>query len=249
MKFRPLITKGIVRRALTFLICFFGASGAANAVGPTEYEWLAWPDFCKAGFVGSSWSPAVSSFKGKMSDAQATNLRSIQETTVGIPGVHHFCMGMTYTNRAKTMGRNQNVRETLGNAINELEYSFSRMTPAAPRYSLVTAYYGTALYRLGKRRESMDMWNKGIEAKPASRESYLAMAEALLAEKKAKEALEVLLRYENAKDSDAPDAEAFLAHTYIELGMYEKAREHADKAYQFGYPLPGLRNKLARIGK
>ena len=121
------------------------------------------------------------------------------------------------------------------------------MSPAAPRYSLVTAYYGTALYRSGKRQQAMDMWNKGIEAKPASRESYLAMAEALLAEKKAKEALEVLLRYEAAKESEAADAEAFLGYTYMELGMYDKAREHTDKAYQLGYPLPGLRNKLQRL--
>jgi hypothetical protein len=57
----------------------------------------------------------------------------------------------------------------------------------------------------------------------------------------------VLLRYEDAKEDDAADAEAFLSHTYMELGMFDKAREHADKAYQLGYPLPGLRNKIERL--
>lgn len=93
------------------------------------------------------------------------------------------------------------------------------------------------------------MWNRGINAKPASRESYFTMAEALLAEKKAKEALEVLLRYEKAKESDAPDAEAFLAHTYIQLGEYDKARGHSDNAYRLGYTLSGLRNKVERMRK
>ena len=73
------------------------------------------------------------------------------------------------------------------------------------------------------------------------------MAEALLWEKKAQEALDVLLRYDQAKETDAADAEAFISHAYIELGLFDKAREHADKAYQLGYPLPGLRNKLERL--
>ena len=49
------------------------------------------------------------------------------------------------------------------------------------------------------------------------------------------------------KTDEAPDAEAFLSYTYIELGMYDKAREHADNAYRLGYPLPGLRNKIDRL--
>lgn len=227
------------------LVVLFFSSGLANAaVGPTENEWNGWPNYCKVAFLGSTLSQG-SPFRGSMSAEQIRSGQS--QIGIGIPGLAHFCMGMVYTNRAKTMSRSHDLAGTLGAAINELDYSFSRMSPAAPRYSLVTAYYGTALYRSGKRQQAMDMWNKGIEAQPAGRESYLAMAEALLSEKKAKDALEVLLRYEMAKESDAPDAEAFLSYTYMELRMFDKAREHADKAYQLGYPLPGLRNKLERL--
>jgi len=34
----------------------------------------------------------------------------------------------------------------------------------------------------------------------------------------------------------------------VDLGRYEQALEHARQAYAFGYPLPGLRNRLARQG-
>jgi Flp pilus assembly protein TadD len=34
---------------------------------------------------------------------------------------------------------------------------------------------------------------------------------------------------------------------YFEVGDYEKASEQADRAYALGYPLPGLKNKLAAV--
>ncbi len=36
---------------------------------------------------------------------------------------------------------------------------------------------------------------------------------------------------------------------YFEMKEYTLAKKHAKKAYQLGYPLPGLRKKLARIGQ
>jgi tetratricopeptide (TPR) repeat protein len=34
----------------------------------------------------------------------------------------------------------------------------------------------------------------------------------------------------------------------IDMKDYAKAREHAERAYELGYPMPGLRNKLQRLG-
>jgi tetratricopeptide (TPR) repeat protein len=36
---------------------------------------------------------------------------------------------------------------------------------------------------------------------------------------------------------------------YFDLKDYEKSLAYAQKAYQMGYPLPGLRDKLKKIGK
>ena len=46
---------------------------------------------------------------------------------------------------------------------------------------------------------------------------------------------------------DAPEAHYNLGLLYVELGNYQLAREHADKAYELNYPLTGLRDKLARL--
>ena len=40
-----------------------------------------------------------------------------------------------------------------------------------------------------------------------------------------------------------------LGLVFFDLQEYEKARQHAQKAYGLGYDLPGLRKKLERVGK
>ncbi len=57
-------------------------------------------------------------------------------------------------------------------------------------------------------------------------------------------------KYKKALELRPRDAEALynLGLAYLALGRYEAAREAAIEAYALGYPLPGLRNKLQRLG-
>jgi tetratricopeptide (TPR) repeat protein len=51
-----------------------------------------------------------------------------------------------------------------------------------------------------------------------------------------------------ALDPEASDAHYNLGLVYLEMNQYDKAREHATAAYAAGYPLTGLRNRLAKAG-
>lgn len=51
-----------------------------------------------------------------------------------------------------------------------------------------------------------------------------------------------------ALDPDASDAHYNLGLVYLEMNQYDKAREHAKAAYAAGYPLTGLKNRLAKAG-
>jgi len=51
-----------------------------------------------------------------------------------------------------------------------------------------------------------------------------------------------------ASDPDSPDVNYNAGLLYFELEEYEMARKHAEKAYDSGYPLPALRNKLIAAG-
>lgn len=231
---------------LLYLLLFI--SSAVSARDITEAEWAAWPDFCKAGWLNGS-GGARSVFQGRMSPGEVSQILRRAPQSVGIAGLWHFCLAMAETNRAKVKPYNSATARSLQDALNDFSYSFGRTPITAPGYSMLTAHYGTALYISGRKDEAVSMWEKGMQAQPSSRESYLAMAEMLLKERKNIDALKILLRYEENKAYDSPDVEYFLGHIYFELKRYEKAREHADKAYKLGYPFPGLRRKLERIGK
>ncbi|MFP4560547.1 MAG: tetratricopeptide repeat protein [Thiohalorhabdus sp.] len=60
------------------------------------------------------------------------------------------------------------------------------------------------------------------------------------ATEKYREALEI--------QEEFPEAWYNLGLAYLDMEEYEKAREAARRAYQAGYPLPGLREKLAEAG-
>lgn len=57
-------------------------------------------------------------------------------------------------------------------------------------------------------------------------------------------------KYREALDiqEEFPEAWYNLGLAYLDLEKYEKAREAARRAYEEGYPLPGLREKLAEAG-
>jgi len=50
-------------------------------------------------------------------------------------------------------------------------------------------------------------------------------------------------------DPDLTEAHYNLGLLYIDMGRFAEAKQQAQKAYALGYPMPGLRNKLARLGK
>lgn len=48
---------------------------------------------------------------------------------------------------------------------------------------------------------------------------------------------------------DSANVHYNLGLAYVELREFDKAVEHAHRAYSLGFELPGLRNKLERAGK
>jgi tetratricopeptide (TPR) repeat protein len=62
---------------------------------------------------------------------------------------------------------------------------------------------------------------------------------------------QAIAKLEEARDSgtDSPNVYYNLGLAYMDAGHYDKALASAHKAYQMGFPLPGLRDKLKRAGK
>lgn len=62
---------------------------------------------------------------------------------------------------------------------------------------------------------------------------------------------EAVAQYEKAIEQglESADLEYNIGLAYFDLEQYDKAAEHARKAYSLSHPLPGLRKKLKRVGK
>ena len=62
---------------------------------------------------------------------------------------------------------------------------------------------------------------------------------------------DALLLYDSALKREPHNAEVYynLGLLYVDLDDFEQARASAEKAYGLGYPLPGLRRKLERLGE
>ena len=84
-------------------------------------------------------------------------------------------------------------------------------------------------------------------AQPQNRFCYLSMADALFSEKRFKDALELLVKYDDTKDAEYPDAEHFIARALYENKRYAEALKRAERASELGYPSSGLRDKLRAI--
>lgn len=205
----------------------------------SDLELMSVPSWCKSAFQNSDYNSKMAPRKSLAGSGSGQSQASI--AGLQIPGGHHFCAGLIELNRAKR------GRGTYTNAITEINYSYSKMGASHPQLSFVASYLGKALYLSGKKKEAGDVWIDAIHAQPDRRESYLALAEALMKEGQNQKALEILLEYDNKKELESADAEQFLAQAYFNLKQYDNALVHAENAKRMGYPFPGLLDKLKRI--
>lgn len=91
-------------------------------------------------------------------------------------------------------------------------------------------------------------FDRALRIKPDDGIVYMLFGDYLARTGKPQEALE---KYKEALRLRPDDANVNYnaGLLYFNLKNYELAIEHAKKAYELGFPLPGLKNKLQKIGK
>jgi len=115
-----------------------------------------------------------------------------------------------------------------------------------------------AMAELGRRQKravpvkagySVECWfNRAIRFRPNDGKVRIVYGIELLKDGKKQEAIEQL---KIGIDLDPQDGNAQynVGLAYFDIGDYDSALMHAKKAQDLGYSLPGLRNKLEKIGK
>lgn len=234
------------RLALGFTL--LGSTSVAHGfyqISPTE--WQAWPGYCQSRYVGvpgGSESPYAGLVKP---DVAAKAHAMLGESYVH---VHHACYAMMLIARAERLqGRDDaRMKANLNMAIGEVGYVLPRIPPSVPVHWKMLTIQARALYMGGKKQPAIDALRQIIRRKPDFVDGYVVLGNFLYKEGKYAEAREVLQT--GLEKVPAPTAEMhyFLGMIMLKEGSFDGARDHAQKAYKLGYPLPGLRNKLKAAG-
>jgi tetratricopeptide (TPR) repeat protein len=91
-------------------------------------------------------------------------------------------------------------------------------------------------------------FKRAIRFRPEDATARMVYGSFLARQKKYPEAIEQLKAAEQSSDENA-NLHYNLGLVYFEVGKFDSALQHAHRAYQLGFELPGLRNKLKRAGK
>lgn len=91
-------------------------------------------------------------------------------------------------------------------------------------------------------------FERAIQFRPDDADVYMIYGVHLMKAGTPAEAIAQLSKAVEMNDASA-NAHYNLGLAYMEIKNYDKALVHAQKAYALGFPLPGLRNMLQKVGK
>jgi tetratricopeptide (TPR) repeat protein len=222
------------------------AASFAYDFQPTPLEFASWPAYCRARYVETSIG-RLSQYANQVSPAE----RRVAEESIGANTylhVHHHCAGVAWLARSKTELNPQQRRFMLGRAKAESGYTLRNTTSASPLYSNVLTNLARVAQAEGNVPGAEGFFDQALQAKPGDAQTYVAMAILYRDTKRLPKAREILEKGLTATEGKAVEIHYTLGLICFDLKDSSCAVEHARVAYDAGYPLPGLKDKLAKGG-
>ena len=219
-------------------------SAVAYDFVPTDVEWQTWPGYCQAKYAWTNIG-SRSRYVNAVGAIQKNELARWENA--GIYAVHHFCAGKTWLERAKAEASPDRRSWMLEQAAGETEFTAARSNRNAKEFTAVVLLQATILFEQSELQEAIDLLRKRIAEDP--RDEVLYSATAVMQRKlgRLNVARTTLLEGYDATDGESAEINYNLGLVSLELGYIEDAKLYAKRAYELGYPLPGLRAKLARL--
>lgn len=257
MPFLHRTTLKVARQLLIVTFVGVGSLYSANALAqrdagyfvPSEAEWVMWPEYCKARYLDISMGQN-SPYAHRMSRAQVQAIKVRMRERTFRP-VHHYCFAIGYLMRAKatsptTDALNYNFR--LQQVLQEGNFTLARMDKTDPIAVDVAYTMATAHRMLGRFDQGVALLEDVMAAQPELPGAYVALA--LLYRRNEQNSKAVQILDMGLDRVTNPSAELYYtaAIAYIEKNDLETAQVYAIEAYDLGYPLPGLKRKLTKLG-
>ena len=210
-------------------------------------EFASWPEYCQARYVtvppGSSSQWALTYPQTKIAAARQM---------LGPPTferVHHYCNGIVWLARAQREPNPKNKQFMLTQARNEVTFTYAGLPKESPLVAPTFFALGQICMENGDADCAVDYLQQAVKARPTDPSVYSALAVFHRRQKDLNKARDILLEGDKAVGGTSAEINYNLGLIYIELGNVDAAVVRAHRAYEQGYPLPGLRTKLQRMGK
>lgn len=163
--------------------------------------------------------------------------------------VHHMCGGMILIQRGRlSVDRVQRARD-LDRALYETNWTYERVPVSDPFFAVAATQMGLVHRARKEYRQALEYFQLAIDKYPRYASSYQGGALALEEQGKLDDAKAILEKGLQGTEGQSADIHYSLGLLNLKLKQLDDAEHHARRAYELGYPLPGLRNKLAAAGR
>lgn len=232
------------------MLCFFFLLprwAMAFQFDMSESEFSSWPMYCQARYasigVGKEHSFSVNFSQTLIEQARE------QLGAETFERVHHWCAGMTWLNRAR-VERNSKMREfQLNEAKTESLFTLQDLPPDSMITPSILVTLGLVCQEQQDFNCASENFEKAIAVRPTEASPYSALALLHRKRKRLDAARDVLIRGDTALGGQSAEIHYNLGLISLEMNEVDTALKYAHKAYSNGYPLPGLKNKLLRMGR
>jgi tetratricopeptide (TPR) repeat protein len=213
---------------------------------PTAAEWAWWPAYCKARYLDLGMSPSAQGIQ-PLSKAEISAWRSQLGDDV-FTYVHHHCAGLIWLQRARLATVPSERDFALQSAEYESNFTLIRIPPESDTYADILVHMGQIKRAAGNGNAALDFFEQAIRSRPDRAAGYLGKSLVMRDRKKTDQAIEALRAGSRATGGESRELEYHLGLALLDAGQFEDARGHARRAYELGFPLPALRDRLAAAG-
>jgi len=239
-------TECIKHSLVTFVLLAIPKVVLAFNFQPEQHEWYAWAPYCQARYVETQVGRA-SAFKDMVPSSTVSYWKqSIPHDTW--LHLHHYCAGVIWLQRAQFGDTTQPTGFVLDKAIQEMNYTMRNIPASSQIANKVAADLATALMEKGEDAQAQRLLSRQIESQPQGEQAYLASA--LVFHRSGNYSKALVILQQGLANVVNPSAELYymIGLVSVDLNKFAEAADYASKAYEMGYPLPGLKDRLIRSG-
>ena len=226
-----------------------GWSPAARALAftPTDAEWATWPSYCRARYTVSG-AGIDSKFAGTSAHGEVDKWKAVLGDD-GWYALHHYCAAIVIFNRAKRTSSKLEAKHLYENTFEEAQFARDRTKAENPFYPKISALMARTAHAIGKDDTADRVLREAQVHHPKNGELFAAEALIAYENHKLAAARDILIAGNEATERKSAELFYLLGLVQFDLKDYAASREAAKSAYALGYPLPGLKRKLAAAGQ